>query len=95
MVKPHVHRNTVVRHDVLDVARIFIDVVVLVLESRVYSLQVVTIEFVFIMGGQPRGCPYAYACRRRFPQSQRARTMLGFAYGVLQEPVDRNDQPME
>jgi hypothetical protein len=52
--KPHVHRNTLVRHDVLDVARIFIDVVAVVLGSRVYPLPVVTIEFVFIIGGEPR-----------------------------------------
>jgi hypothetical protein len=84
MVKPHVHRNTVVRHDVLDVARIFIDVVALVLESRVYSLQVVTIEFVFIIGGQPRLPVRKVSVRltsvpAAIPAKSEARIMLGSA----------------
>ena len=51
-VKGHVSWYVVVRHDVLHVARILVDVVAVVLATSIYPLLVIVIEFVLIIRRQ-------------------------------------------
>src|SRR5947209_18602265 len=54
LIERHIGRNVVVRHDVLHVARVLINIVAVVLAASIYPLVVVVVEFFLIIGREPR-----------------------------------------